>query len=42
MNRLYVTSLVDGSSRFVGSGGLKLYEFIADVAGQSKSAVTSH
>jgi len=42
MNRCYVASLVDGSSRFIGSGGLKLYEFVADVAGHSKIAVISH
>jgi len=42
MNRRYVASLVDGSSRFIGSGGLKLYEFVADVAGHSKIAVISH
>jgi hypothetical protein len=40
--RHYVASFVDGSSRFIGSGGLKLYEFIADVADYSKIAVISH
>jgi len=42
MNRHYVTSLVDGSSRFIGNGGLKIYESVADVAGHTKSAVISH
>ena len=42
MNCLYVAFLVDGSSRFIGSGGFKLYEFVADVAGYSKLAVISH
>jgi hypothetical protein len=42
MDCLYVAFLVDGSPRFIGSGGLKLYEFVADVAGYSKLAVISH
>ena len=42
MNRRYVAFLVDGSSRFIGSRGLKLYAFVADVTGHSKIAVISH
>lgn len=42
MNRHYVTFLVDGSARFIGSSGLKRYGFVADVAGHSKIAIISH
>jgi hypothetical protein len=42
MNCRYVAPLVDGSSHFIGSGGLKRYELVADVTDHSKIAVISH